>query len=403
MVSIEKIIQNVDKENLYQHILQLQGIKHPLDTPKNLHKAADYITSIMEKYGLTTSKQPFKIEGMEDVYYNVLGYLQNEPEQTGPLLLVSSHYDTVYNAPGADDNASAVAVMLETSRILKETNYDGNVLFVSFNLEESNPYLEKKQREIKKQYSFIDNRNYFTSWNYSNLFNEFLRIYFEKRQGNEPFDDNVVKETLAELKSLTKESKEMEFFEEWVQLIKKFSKDQVGKLFVCGSGAFVENALERKMNIAGVINLESIGYCSKKPNSQKFPPGINPELFEKFNTDEKLTIGDFISVVSDDNSSGLAKTFFDSCKIDSIDLPAVNLTVPFDYDFIEKNMRDLLRSDHAPFWKHGYKGLMITDSANFRNPFYHTPGDTINTLDFSFLKKVCQATIATTVSILDTN
>ncbi|MHA2033477.1 MAG: hypothetical protein ACW99Q_29250 [Candidatus Kariarchaeaceae archaeon] len=44
MVSKDKLIQNVNAENLYHHILQLQGIKHPLDTPNDLSKAADYTT-----------------------------------------------------------------------------------------------------------------------------------------------------------------------------------------------------------------------------------------------------------------------------------------------------------------------------------------------------------------------
>ncbi len=403
MVSTEKIIQKVSSENLYHHVLQLQGIKHPLDSPNDLHKAADYILNVMDKYGISTSKQPFKIEGMEDEYFNVLGYLQKEPERTGPLLIVSSHYDTVYNAPGADDNASAVAVMLETSRILKETNYHGNVLFISFNLEESSPYLEKMRRELIKKYNYKDNNNYFTSWYKSKLFDQFSRISAKTVQGKEPFSDDVMKDTISELKSLVKISKEMDFFEEWIHLNKKLGKDPIGNLFVCGSNAFVEDALRKKMDIAGVINLETIAYCSKKPNSQQFPPGINPELFEKFNTDENLTTGDFISIVSDGQSSELATSYFNSCKIDSINLPVVNLTVPFDFEFIRSNMWDLLRSDHAPFWKHGYKGLMITDSANFRNPYYHTPGDTINTLDFTFLKKVCQATIATTVSVLESD
>ena len=403
MVSKGKLVAKVDTENLYNHVLKLQGIKHPLDTPNDLNKAAGYIMNVMKKYGIVTSKQLFKIEGMDDDYFNVLGYLQTESAQTGPILLVSSHYDTVYNTPGADDNASAIAVMLETSRILKEADYDGNVLFISFNLEEVSPYLEKMRRELLRKYNFKDNNNNFTTWNNSRLFSQFSRISTKAVHGKEPFSDDVLEEILSELKPLVKNSEKLRLFEEWLDLNKKLGKDPVGSLFVCGSNAFVEDALKKQMKIKGVINLETIAYCSDKPNSQQFPQGVNPELFEKFNTDENLTTGDFISIVSDENSAELAKSFFTSCKMDSINLPAVNLTVPFDYEFIKSNMWDLLRSDHAPFWKYGYKGLMITDSANFRNPFYHTPGDTINTLDFAFLKKVCQATIATVVNFLDSN
>jgi len=59
--------------------------------------------------------------------------------------------------------------------------------------------------------------------------------------------------------------------------------------------------------------------------------------------------------------------------------------------------RDLLRSDHAPFWREGIPGLMVTDTANFRYPFYHTQADTIDKLDFNFMTKACKATIATAI------
>ena len=64
---------------------------------------------------------------------------------------------------------------------------------------------------------------------------------------------------------------------------------------------------------------------------------------------------------------------------------------------IAESMPDTLRSDHAHFWKAGIPAVMLTDTAEFRNPFYHTPGDTIETLDFDFMKKVCEAVAATLV------
>ena len=58
-----------------------------------------------------------------------------------------------------------------------------------------------------------------------------------------------------------------------------------------------------------------------------------------------------------------------------------------------------LRSDHAPFWKAGYPAIMITNTADFRTPYYHTPGDTIDKLDFDFIRKVCQATVMTVLDL----
>jgi Zn-dependent M28 family amino/carboxypeptidase len=47
-------------------------------------------------------------------------------------------------------------------------------------------------------------------------------------------------------------------------------------------------------------------------------------------------------------------------------------------------------SDHAPFWDQGYSAIMVTDTANMRNPHYHKPSDTIATLDLDFLMGVCE-------------
>ena len=51
---------------------------------------------------------------------------------------------------------------------------------------------------------------------------------------------------------------------------------------------------------------------------------------------------------------------------------------------------DTRRSDHSPFWDYGYSAIMVTDTANMRNPYYHNSQDTIATLDLNFLTRVCQ-------------
>ena len=45
-------------------------------------------------------------------------------------------------------------------------------------------------------------------------------------------------------------------------------------------------------------------------------------------------------------------------------------------------------SDHRSFWRHGYRALMITDTAPFRYPHYHTPDDTVDKIDFDRLSRV---------------
>jgi hypothetical protein len=56
--------------------------------------------------------------------------------------------------------------------------------------------------------------------------------------------------------------------------------------------------------------------------------------------------------------------------------------------------RDALRSDHKAYWDSGYRAIMLTDTANFRNPHYHQPSDTTETLNFDFLQRIAQATAA---------
>jgi hypothetical protein len=58
-------------------------------------------------------------------------------------------------------------------------------------------------------------------------------------------------------------------------------------------------------------------------------------------------------------------------------------------------LKDGIRSDHSMYWRAGRKGVMITDTANFRNPNYHLPSYTPDTLDFTFIVQVAQVTAAT--------
>lgn len=56
--------------------------------------------------------------------------------------------------------------------------------------------------------------------------------------------------------------------------------------------------------------------------------------------------------------------------------------------------RHLFRSDHVAFWEAGLSALMLTDTAEFRNPNYHTPTDTAETLVPEFWRNVVRATLS---------
>lgn len=64
-------------------------------------------------------------------------------------------------------------------------------------------------------------------------------------------------------------------------------------------------------------------------------------------------------------------------------------------------MPDLLRADHALFWRDNIHAIFISDSANFRYPYYHTGGDTIKHLNFDFIKKIAQTSLLTLINMAE--
>jgi hypothetical protein len=162
-----------------------------------------------------------------------------------------------------------------------------------------------------------------------------------------------------------------------------------------GSSAWVRDAPKRNISVKGVLCLDTVGYTSSKTNSQHFPEGLDSDMFEIFMTDPSLTVGDFLTIIGDCNSGPLAEAFRFQCEHDDIKLPYACLQEDFTFEQAAQIMPDILRSDHAPFWKEKIPGLFFTDTANFRYPFYHSAADTIDKLDFDFLTKICKAVVAT--------
>jgi hypothetical protein len=114
-------------------------------TPLNgdsLIRAASYIRSVFEGAGLLVREQDYQ-------YYDhrVTNLLATAPKTAGAsaYYLVGAHYDTVPGTPGADDNASAVAVLLELAGRLRNERLKAPVLFAAFTLEEPPAYLTGHQ------------------------------------------------------------------------------------------------------------------------------------------------------------------------------------------------------------------------------------------------------------------
>jgi Zn-dependent M28 family amino/carboxypeptidase len=256
-----------------------------------MKKTVAYILSFYKDIRLKAWSEPYDYKGMEVA--NVVAEISSGPNPA-QLYLLGAHYDSVTGTVGADDNASAVAVQLETARYLKELfdreQLDLKVKFVSFALEEPPTY----------------------------------RTRF------------------------------------------------------MGSRVYAQKASLEKETIDGMICLEMVGYACYEPGCQKYPFPLGffdyPEA------------GNFIGIVGNFKSGEFTRALTTEFQKNT-ELPVVKLTVPFN-GWIIPSIR---LSDHASFWDQGYKAVMVTDSAFFRNPNYHTPADTMEKLDYRFMAELVES------------
>ncbi len=102
--------------------------------PKLLSKVAESIAKELESFGLIVNLKDFTYR--EHQYYNVEALINNKDLYNNKKnqVVIGAHYDTVKHSPGADDNASGVAGLIELSRLL--CNFDAPIRFVAFSLEE---------------------------------------------------------------------------------------------------------------------------------------------------------------------------------------------------------------------------------------------------------------------------
>ncbi len=235
--------------------------------------AAGYIDTKLRGMGLTVRHQDASGGA------NIPNVFADKAGTTCPdrLFVVGAHYDSVSAGPGADDNASGVAGMLEIARVLKDTGLPISVRFAGFALEE----------------------------------------------------DGLI-----------------------------------------GSGVMARALRARNAQVVGMVSLEMIGFT--KPGTDVFIGSEN----------------DYLAMAGDPASEYLARVFGAAAFTynNFFFAPAV---------VIDPNvLPDVRRSDNASFWDQGYRALIVTDTANFRNPHYHTASDTIDTLDFGFMANSVRTMIA---------
>ncbi|MGI2298298.1 M28 family peptidase [Candidatus Cardinium hertigii] len=316
------------KKNLKKHITFLSQTIGPrnISDPayyQKLCEAAQYIDHAFKEIGYQTNiipysatyrGQKFHVQNIEVVIPAGIpasnGIAIKNSTHT-ECIVIGAHYDTVCFSPGADDNGSGIAALIEIARHL----YD-----LSMQLED--------KTMIKRTIKLVAFPN--EEWPYS-------------------------------------------------------ADDQTGKHFGynMGSVQYAKQAKEKGEVITGMISLESIGYFSNQPNSQKYPWYL--KWLKYFYGDR----GDFLVMVGDLSSQPFQKKWRscyeqidgDTGTIHGIALPG---WIPHIY-----------RSDHGAFSLEGFPAFMITDTADFRNPHYHEATDHIGTINFTLFTKATKNLIAT--------
>lgn len=152
-----------------------------------------------------------------------------------------------------------------------------------------------------------------------------------------------------------------------------------------GSAAYVASLDDReRRRIAGVLDVEMVGYTDSRPGSQHYP-----SLLVRFLPRSDLpTTGDFVALVGLSDARAPfdalmeARRYVPDLKVVGVPLPRAVVTV----------VPDLLRSDHAPFWLAGIPAVMMGDTADYRTPHYHEPSDVPATIDLYFTSRVARWT-----------
>jgi hypothetical protein len=138
-----------------------------------------------------------------------------------------------------------------------------------------------------------------------------------------------------------------------------FQSDHMGSL------VYARRCRSRGEDVRAMLSLETIGYYSDERGSQTYPIGFHPGYPDTRN---------FLGFVSDLRSAGLLRRVVRTFR-NNTDLPAQGAAAP-------SAIPGVGWSDHWAFWQQGYRAVMVTDTAPYRYPWYHSSGDTPDKLDY---------------------
>lgn len=246
-----------------------------------LNQAAEFIHAGFASAHGRATLQRYEVD--EETYSNVIARFGPE---AGDPIIIGAHYDAVETTPGADDNASAIAGLLELARLLGEHPPSVPVELVAYTLEEP-PYFHGGDM---------------------------------------------------------------------------------------GSQRHAANLAQSGIKPSLVLVMEMIGYFTDAPGSQAYPLSQLRALYPD--------TGNFIAVVG--NLPDTAQTrLVKRGMLRASPLPVYSINAPASIPGIDF-------SDHASYWPYGIPAVMVTDTAFYRNPHYHAPSDTPETLDYKRMAQVVQ-------------
>lgn len=275
--------QELIRTGLQRHVQSLAGdigVRSD-ETYPNVQRAAAYIERRLKDLGLTAMSQEYTAR--DHTYRNIEATLPGLPGHAHEVVILGAHYDSAEDAPGADDNASGVAGVLELARVFSHERLARTVRFVFFPNEEPPSF---------------------------------------------PTAD-------------------------------------------MGSRHYATAARARNDQIVAMLSIESIGYYDMERGSQRYPFPLNLAYPD---------VGDFIGFVSNLKSRPLLHRAIGAFRAHAT-LPTQGAAAP-------SWVPGVWWSDHWSFWRVGYPAIMITDTAPYRNPFYHTPQDTPDKLDYDRMARV---------------
>lgn len=267
---------------LRRHIKAVASEPHNLSYYANLEAAARYIERTLESFGFAPRSQVYDVEGR--AVRNIEAVIEPEDGAAAGSYVIGAHYDSPDDSPGANDNGTGVAALLELARLLGGRRPSRCRLRLVFFVNEEHPY-------------------------------------------------------------------------NWTEAM--------------GSWRYAKVLADSGEKVRGMIALETIGYFSSAPGSQTFPPPFGL-IYPR--------IGNFIAFVGLPGSRRFLGQALREFRRDT-PLPSIGGVAP---SFIE----GVASSDHWSFHQFGYPALMVTDTAPFRNPYYHKLNDLPDAVDYHSLARV---------------